>query len=156
TSFTIYGQPPLAGHGYDALYRTATNDYLQTLGVTLLDGRLFERTDDARAPRVLVINETMAREFWPGRSAVGQKMTIGGSEMPRTVVGVVKDVRERGYELAMKPGVYVPLPQQPRAQPDSLIVRTTGDPLALVGDIRRIIAAVDPLQPVSAIRTMDE
>jgi predicted permease len=156
TGFMVVGEPRLPDHSYDALYRVATNDYLQTLGVTLIEGRLFDARDDASAPRVVVINDTLAREFFPHGSALGRRMTIASpNDPPRTIVGVVRDVRERGYELAMKPGVYLPAAQQPPAVPENLIVRTSGDPLALARDVRAIIADVDPDQPVSLIRTMD-
>jgi len=70
----------------------------------------------------------------------------------------VKDVHERGYELEMKPGVYIPYAQitDTWAQPEDLVVRTKGDPAALTGAVRRVIASVDPEQPVAAVRTMDE
>jgi putative ABC transport system permease protein len=70
----------------------------------------------------------------------------------------VKDVRERGYELDLKSGVYIPYAQIPDtwASPENIVLRTTGDPAALAGAVRRVIAGVDPEQPISAVRTMDE
>jgi ABC-type antimicrobial peptide transport system permease subunit len=82
----------------------------------------------------------------------------GNPPVWRTIIGVVKDVRERGYEPELKPGVYIPFPQftETWAQPESFVLRTSGDPAALAGAMRRVIASVDPEQPVSAVRTMDE
>src|SRR5262249_8236503 len=98
----------------DALQRIATSDYLRTLGVRLLEGRLFDRGDGAETAPVLVINESFARHYWPGESALGHRVSI---DFPhpvwRTIVGVVADVRERGYELSLKPGIYQPLAQAP-------------------------------------------
>jgi predicted permease len=150
--------PP--GEPGDALLRVGTNDYLKTLGVRLLEGRLPDPRDVAGAPPVIVVNETLAKRLWPRETAVGHRiaMSSGGTPVWRTITGVVKDVRERGYELEMKPGVYIPFAQFPGtwALPENLIVRTKGDPAALAGAVRRIIASVDPEQPVAAVRTMDE
>jgi putative ABC transport system permease protein len=105
------------------------------------------------------VNETLARQYWPHESALGHRITTGGRTPTwRTIVGVVKDVRERGYELDMKPGVYIPYPQftDTWAQPENMVVRTKGDPESIAGAVRRAIASVDPEQPVAAVRTMDD
>jgi ABC-type antimicrobial peptide transport system permease subunit len=75
-----------------------------------------------------------------------------------TIVGVVRDIRERGYEPSLKPGVYLSIAQAPEiwAVPDHLVARTRGNPMDLAEPVRRVIAAVDSAQPVSAVRTMDE
>jgi putative ABC transport system permease protein len=141
----------------DAVHRVVTNDYLQVLGARLQDGRFLDRGDDAATAPVVVLNETFARKYWPAESAVGHRIAIT-SDNPavwRTVVGVVKDVRECGYEVPLKPGIYQPAAQAVR-QTRELIVRTSGDPLAIVPAVRRVIAAVDPEQPLSWVRTMDE
>jgi predicted permease len=108
---------------------------------------------------VIVVNETLARRYWPHESALGHRVAMY-SRPPvwRTIVGVVKDVRERGYELDLKTGVYIPFPQftDTWAQPESFVLRTSVDPESIVTAARRAIASVDPEQPVSAIRTMDD
>jgi putative ABC transport system permease protein len=146
------------GPGQDSMFRACTADYLQTLGVQLVEGRLLDDRDGVDAPKVVVINETFARTQWPGESALGRRVSYGAADAPwRTVVGVVKDVRERGYRLEMKPGTYAPYAQGLSAWfPENLIVRTSGDPLALAAAVRRVIAGVDPEQPVAAVRTMQE
>jgi predicted permease len=144
----------------DALFRVGTSDYLQTLGVRLLEGRLIDRRDVADAPPVVVINETMARRYWPTGSALGHRVAFGGPDASWcTIVGIVKDVHERGFELAMKPGVYLSVAQPACAgtrTADNLIVRVTGDPLRYARPIERIIATVDSDQPIAAVRTMDD
>ena len=160
--FRVEGRANPPGEIRDALYRVGTNDYLQTLGVRLVDGRLIDERDVDGAPLVVVINETMARQYWPNEPAVGRRIGFGPPEWPWiTVVGVVKDVHERGFELAMKPGVYVPASQSQAFQgraggPDNLIVRVSGDPARYARQVAHIVADVDPTQPVAAIRTMDE
>src|SRR6185369_7250097 len=101
-----------------------------------------------------VVNETLAKRYWPNQSALGHRITLTGRQSVwRTVIGVVKDVRERGYELEMKPGVYIPYPQilDTWAQPENIMVRTGNDPAAVAGAVRRVIASVDPEQPVAAV-----
>jgi putative ABC transport system permease protein len=129
------------------------------LVVRLVEGRLPTARDNNSAPAVVVLNETMARHYWPHETALGHRITMSArTPVWRTVIGVVKDVRERGYELDMKPGVYIPYPQftETWAQPENIIVRTKGDPAAVAGAVRRVIASVDAEQPVAAVRTMDD
>lgn len=156
--FGIEGRTIPAGQVPDALYRVGTNDYLQTLDVRLVAGRLLDERDVNGAPLVVVINETMARQFWPNDSALGHRVRFGPPDAPLiTIVGVVKDVRERGYELAMKPGVYLPASQVVRGStPDNLIVRVAGNPLQYARQVERIIASVDATQPVAGVRTLDD
>jgi putative ABC transport system permease protein len=147
------------GEPTDALFRVGTSSYLQTLGVQLISGRLIDERDGVDAPKVIVVNETLARRHWPNENPLGHRLTFGfGSvEAPWfTIVGVVKDVRERGYEREMKPGVYVAFAQADGGTPENLMVRVKGDPRTLAAPIRRIVTATDPEQPVAAIRTLDE
>ena len=142
---------------HDALNRVGTSDYLRTLDVQLVEGRLIDERDGANSPPSVVVNETLARTHWPNGSALGHRMLIGDPNGPLyTIVGVVKDVHERGYVLEMKRGVYVPLAQRPAASPEYLVVRSRYAPEELAESMRRVIAGIDPDQPVSAVRTMDE
>ena len=142
----------------DALFRVGSVDYLPTLGVKLLDGRLFTESDRNESAPAVVINETLARHYWPQDSAIGHHIAFGGiNKVQRTIVGVVADVHERGYDVGMKPGVYEPITSLDTDwEPDTLVIRTNGDPTALAPAARRMIASVDPEQPVSDLRTMDE
>jgi predicted permease len=156
TGYEVEGVQPQPGQ--DALYRVGTADYLRTIGATLLEGRLPDQRDDRDAAPIVVVNATFARLYWPGRSAVGRRVRFGGENAPwRTVIGVVKDIRERGYELEMKPGAYVTYAQVLTSWlPEWLAIRTSGDPAALSSAVRAVVARVDPEQPVSALRTMEE
>jgi putative ABC transport system permease protein len=142
-----------------SLYRTGTNDYLKTLGVRVLAGRLFEPSDGGSSVPVVAITETFAREFFREQNPLGHRITVTEPNSPaRTIVGVVSDVHERGYEQATIPGIYLPIAQAPDAHsvPQDLVVRTKGDPLALAEAVRRIIWNTNPRQPVTQIRAMDE
>ena len=142
----------------DTLVRIGTVDYLKTIGAELVDGRFLDNRDQESAPGVVVISETFARLYWPGRSAVGRRISFGGPDEMRTIVGVVRDVRERGYEPEAKPAAYLANTQVSGTffLPEFLVVRASGDLMSLVPPLRRAIASVDPEQPISAIRTMDE
>jgi len=141
----------------DALFRTGTSTYLQTLGVKLREGRLFDARDTSSSSLVLVINETFARHFWPKEPAIGHRISVSFPDpVWRTVIGVVDDVQERGYDLWMKPGVYAPATQMEGWTPDYLVVRGKNDPTALTPALRRVIASVDPERPVSEVHTMNE
>ena len=157
TWFAIDGITHDPADPQDTLFRAGTSDYLKTLGVQLVEGRLIDERDGADAPRVVVVNSTLARKYWPRSSALGGRMRLGNPDGPlSTIVGVVKDVRERGHTLAQKPLVYLPYAQRLAAIPEYLVVRTAGAPADLVEPIRRVIARVDPDQPISAVRTMEE
>jgi predicted lysophospholipase L1 biosynthesis ABC-type transport system permease subunit len=103
----------------------------------------------------VIINQTMARRYFQRESAVGHRIGFGGENL-YTIIGVVKDLRERGYELAMKPAVYLATAQRPGESSDSLVVRVAGDPMRLAAAIRAVVAGIDPNQSVAAVRTLDE
>jgi len=120
---------------------------------------MIQASDNDQAPPVVVINETLARLYFPKESALGHKLATSARQpVWRTIVGVVYDIHERGYQPAMKPGVYIPFEQfkDSWALPDGLVIRTAGDPSAITPAVRRVIAAADAEQPVAAVTTMDE
>jgi predicted permease len=153
----VEGRQLLPGDVPDVLYRVGTADYLQTLRVTTVEGRLLDARDGPDAPRTVVVNETLVRRFMPGPSALGRRIRFDAAEPWFTVVGVVKDVLERGYQQESKPGVYLAQAQAPRFFPTiNLIVRVDGDPLDHAPSVERIVRGVDPDQPVRLIRPMTE
>ena len=155
--FRIEGVAPDLAFSPDALFRAGTSTYLQTLEVKLREGRLFDGSETATSAPVIIINETFARHFWPKEPAIGHRISVNYPwDKWRTVIGVVEDVQERGYDLWMKPGIYVPTAQMDGWTPDYLVIRTKGSPLAMVPAARHVIAAVDPEQPVSNVQTMDD
>ena len=124
TWFAIDGITHARDDPQDTLFRTGTSDYLKTLGVQLVEGRLLDERDGVDAPRSVVVNETIARKYWPRGSALGGRMRLGDADLPPyTIVGVVRDVRERGHTLAQKPLVYLPYAQRLGSFPEYLVVR---------------------------------
>ncbi|MGC1616202.1 MAG: ABC transporter permease [Candidatus Acidiferrum sp.] len=156
--YAIEGAPPtLPGQDNDALYREVTAGYLETIGGTLQEGRLLEDRDIESSQPVVVINEFLAKRHWPGQDPVGKRLKLTGSKEPwRTVVGVVKDIRERGLLLDMKPAVYVPVNQVDSPEPYYLVARTAQDPVSVINALRGAVWAVDSERPVAMIRTMDQ
>jgi len=150
------------GLSYDANHRQVSADYLKTMGIPLLRGRAFSEGDDERAMPVGVVNETMARQYWPGEDAIGKRFKLGSPEedIPWiTVVGVAGDVRQMGIDEPVKAEMYIPYAQIKDQQwyaPRDLVIRTKVDPLSIVASARNEIRQVDPAQPISNVRTMDE
>jgi putative ABC transport system permease protein len=158
SGYLVEGEPPLQpGNVNDALYREVTPGYFETVGATLREGRFFEESDRDGGTLVVVVNEFFAKRHWPGRSAIGKRIRFDDKDEPwRVVAGVVEDIRERGLLLLMKPAVYVPVNQ---TKPDSyscLVVRTAMEPKSAMRAVESVVWAVDPQQPVTQIRTMDE
>jgi putative ABC transport system permease protein len=138
-----------------------TPGYHDAMGIQLIQGRGIEERDVRAGPGVVVINSTMARRFWPDRSALGTRIRIGmddGDAEPywRTVVGVVGDVRHSGLDEQPRAEMYVPLAQlRWPLSGMTFVVRAEQDPLALVEPLRQAVWSVDPEQPVYQVRTME-
>jgi predicted permease len=160
-SLTVEHQSTPRGLGQDALFRLVSAGYLQTMGAKLRAGRFLADGDAPGATPVVVVNEALADRYWPGQSALGRRIDTGtgdGAPLWMTIVGVVEDVKERGLDYGPKPAVYVPFTQTTIAffQPSEIAVRTRVPPLELVNALQRAVWSIDPQQPVSAIRTMDD
>ena len=159
-SLSIEGQQKRADLGQDALFRLVSAGYLETIGARLKEGRYLSAADRADAPPAVVVNETLARQFWPGESALGHRIDTGtGQANSRwmSIVGVVADIRERGLDLETKPAVYVPLTQTEISffLPSEIAVLTSREPLSLSKELQQAVWAVDSEQPVANIRSME-
>jgi putative ABC transport system permease protein len=158
TGFQIEGRPkPQPGEMNDTLYRVGTNDYLRTLGVRLLNGRLPSAQDTRTSQPVVLINETFARSFFPHENPLGKRMQVD-DETWRTIIGVIADVRERGSKPTPKPAVYLPFCQDLAgwAVATELVVRVEGEPLALAAPVGAAIRDADPDLPVLDVQTMED
>jgi putative ABC transport system permease protein len=162
SGFIPEGHTPIPGLSYDANFRQVSPDYFKTIGIALRQGRSFTEGDNAQSMPVAIINETMAREYWPGENAVGKRFRIGDSNdgLPwMAVVGIAADVRQMGVDAPVKAEMYLPYPQVTHSvwtRPRDLVLRTSVEPTSLVAAVRREIHAVDPNQPISDVRTMAE
>ncbi|MBA3442415.1 MAG: ABC transporter permease [Pyrinomonadaceae bacterium] len=155
-SFTIEGRPPLPpGQDIFADLRWISPGYFQTMGMSLIKGRLFIERDTAKTPGVVIINRAMARRFFPDEEPLGKRLKIAYNyDMVVEVVGVVGDVRP-GLDTEPVPEMYVSYVQTP-VRFLNLVVRSVGDPASMALAIRQQVLAVDREQPVSDIRTMEQ
>jgi putative ABC transport system permease protein len=152
---------PIPGMAYDANHRQVSTNYLKAMSIPLRQGRYFESRDNAQSVPVAIINETMARQYWPGENVLGRRFKLGGPEEDTPwmeVVGIVADVRQMGIDEPVKAEMYLPYQQIDNVWyiPRDLAIRTTGETSNLVGSVRQIIREVDPDQPVSNVATMAE
>jgi putative ABC transport system permease protein len=150
------GQPnvPLAQRPFIDI-EAVSPQWFQTMRVPLRAGREFTAADNADAPKVLIVNETFARQFWPDQNPVGKHVVVGRWPQPVEVVGVSQDVRNRGLGQDPQPQVYIPFPQLPWSNMN-LLVRATVPPASVTSAVRAQIAGVDPDQPVTDIQTLEE
>src|SRR5208337_3484562 len=155
TTVLDYGQGRILGE-WDLPVRlvTATPGYFRTLGIRLLAGRDFADHDTAQAPRVAIVNESMAKRLWPGENAVGKRFATSQSGGPYfQVVGVAKDARVEALGEAPGLAMFVPLAQEYQAGM-TLLVRAATDPMRLLPAIRREVQSLDKNLPVFDVTTL--
>ena len=161
--FNIEGRPPRSPQEYTiASYRVVSAGYLKTLQIPLIAGRWIEDRDREGSPTVAVINSGFARTYFPNQSPIGQHIQLGAMPDPNVpwmeIVGVVSDVKQ-SLTSESSSEMYVPYRQADQVIPVlslSVVVRTAGDPLAQTNAIRSAVHNIDPNQPVTAIRSMQE
>ena len=157
TEFVIEGRPtPRLGEEPGADIRVADPQYFSTMGIPLAAGRVFSEHDNAASARVVVINQTLARTFWPNGNPLGQRITMKDWGPPLTgeIVGVVGDVKTNGLDEQVGPMIYWSYYQFGLIF-NSIVVRTESEPLQVVSAVKNRIWMVDKNQPVSQIQTMD-
>jgi putative ABC transport system permease protein len=133
-------------------------DFFRALGMSLLQGRGFGPADNPNAPPVAVVNQTLARTFWPDQDAVGKRLRgiDPESSIEITVVGVVADVKRSGLDVNTEPEAYLPQRQTPWASDMFVAVRASGDPRALTALLRDEVLELDPALPVTGVMTLAE
>ena len=153
-SLDIEGYESTAQAPSRAHARSVTVDYFTTMNMQLVSGRAFAVSDRPGAPLVVIVNETMARRYWPGVSPLGKRLNLPGGAL-REVVGVVRDVRHWGLDRPVNPELYFPMPQLPFAAM-TFVVASDADAAALAGPVREALRSIDPDLPLSNVRTMDD
>ena len=137
--------------------RTISPQYFAAMGIPLIAGRVFADSDQTGAPDVAIINEYLARQLFPNRNPLGEKLTVGSNQPGPTIVGVVKNSSQVSYESPATGEVYIPYQQFIFATfMSTIVVRTEGEPKALAATLRKQVWAVDPNQPVVKVETMEE
>ncbi|MGH9753106.1 MAG: ADOP family duplicated permease [Blastocatellia bacterium] len=156
--FTIPGQPEPAPDAIPhANYRVISPQYFRTLEIPLLRGRVFTEQDAAGEPRVVIINEELARRYSPNEDPIGKQIKLGryAEDNPlHTIVGVVGNIKHRGLDTEFEPEFYYPYPQTP-IRFSSIVARTQGNPLSLTAAVRNAVLEVDKEQPLTRPRTME-
>jgi putative ABC transport system permease protein len=155
--FNIEGRPAIAPSDLPSTnYYAVTPDYFRAMGIRLIRGRVFTPQDDAKAPRVAIINETMARQHFPNEDPIGKRINItNGPDTWREIVGIVADIKQYGVDKATSAQSYEPFAQVPFSSLN-VVVRTSGSPAALLGALRPAVYAIDKDQPIGAIRALEE
>jgi putative ABC transport system permease protein len=144
-----------------ALTRVVTRGYFTTVGARLREGRFFESSDQRSESPVVVVNESFANRNYPGRSPIGEKLQferLGERDYWYTIVGVVKEIRDRGVAEESRPAIYRVHEQadQSNNSPGGIMVRTAVEPASIISAVRQSIWSVDRNQPLARIRTMED
>jgi len=162
-NFMVEGQvlPPNQGAPVGPLL-FVNETYFRTLGVPLLAGRFFTERDDDKAPDVVIVNETLAKQYFAGVDPVGRRLKNGGPERPiapnnpwKIIVGVVGDISYSGLDARPEPAVYYPF-RQATSNNQYVVLRTAGDPRSLGAAARAVVAELDKDLPIANMLTMDE
>jgi len=154
--------PPLPGETvYPVDYDFCTAGYFQAVGIPLLKGRTFQPNDKVGAPGVVIVNEALAREYFPSEDPLGKRLYLvepvpGKTAAGWEIVGIVGNVHQHGLAAAVKPCVYRPLLFSFIWSGGNLVIRSVRDPAALVKSVRQAILEVDPNQPVANVQTLKE
>jgi putative ABC transport system permease protein len=164
--FEIPGPHPSQGR---AGYHAVSSDYFRTMGISLLNGRELGIADSASSPLVGVINRSMANKYWPNENPIGKTIEVYRSVVERTpegehvqfkphmleIVGIVGDIRQLGLDAPPDPELFMPYAQWPSNEM-SLVLRIASEPSSLIPRVEKEIWRVDPDQPVTDIKTMDD
>jgi putative ABC transport system permease protein len=145
---------PLKNVAYDQI---AGDRFFETLGARLVEGRFLEPRDGTPGTPGVVINETMARTFWPHQSAIGKHVDpyLPGKRGWCTVVGVIADMKNGGLDKAAGTELFIPYRLAASSTP-TVLIRTNGNPLSVMPEARRVVASLDPSLPIAKVRTMDD
>jgi putative ABC transport system permease protein len=138
----------------EVMFNTAMPNYFETIGIPLLKGRLFGNEDQPNTPPVVVINQTMARRFWPNQDPLGKQIKFAQDGSTAVVVGVVGDAKHYWLEEEQKPQMYDAYSQDPGLFA-TVVIRTAVEPLGLTEPVRQAIWKVDADQPMWKIRTVE-
>ncbi len=159
TTFTVEGRPSLApGQEHSAYRGMATPDYFRTLGIPLKQGRFFTRFDDSRSDGVVLINESLARRYFPGEDPLDKKVllrTREGQPVPRTIVGVIGDMRPDGLDSDPRPEIYLPYHQTSFGEM-TFVIRTTSDPQQVLPAVKQQMWSLNKDITFYRVATMEQ
>ena len=152
--FTVEGRPPVSPEQkFGADFRRVNQNYFQALRIPLLRGRNFTEQEVRDSAPVIVVSQALVDAAFPNEEALGKRLLTVLSETPFEIIGIVGDIRHRAMEFQPYAAMYLPTY---RPGGTNVVVRTQGDPLSLGPAVRKEVQAIDPDQPISALRTMDD
>jgi putative ABC transport system permease protein len=155
TGFTVEGRPVDPGiQPPSALYMPATPGYLEALGIPVLKGRNVENVDTAQSPGVVVINHSLARQFFASEEPLGQRLNVEG--VVRSIIGVVGDAKYEGLGSEIGPAIYVPYAQSPFPGMKVVVKSSTTDPLSLIPAVRNVFLSIDSEEGPTRIASMTQ
>lgn len=158
SNVTVEGEPPALAGTRHVLRNAIGPGHFSNLGIPLLNGREFTRADVAGSPKVAIINETMAKTFFPSGDALGRRMKFGGGTDPldMEIIAVVKDSHHSDVKEEPKPFVYIPYEQEKNVGALTYYVRTSQDTTALASAVRGVVSELDSSLPIDSVRTFDD
>ena len=157
TSFEISGKPPsLPGQRLVTGVCVSDQNFFHAMQIPLKRGRMFTEEEVREARRVVIVNEALARKYFPHEEPLGQRMTIAmmNENVPNEIIGIVADVKHAKLDQEAEPMSYWPIAELPYSTM-TFVLRTRGEPLALAAAARNVIQALDPQQPVADVRTLE-
>jgi putative ABC transport system permease protein len=139
-------------------YQFVSKDYFKTMGIRLMEGRTFDERDVQSGPDTVVVNQTMARTFWPNEDAIGRRVQPSNGGAWCTIVGVVEDVKNAGLDRPTSAELYLPYAQEHGSGRFAMyiVMRASTDPGLLIPEVRRELASMDPMLPLAQVRLMDD
>ncbi|HYE73497.1 MAG TPA: FtsX-like permease family protein, partial [Blastocatellia bacterium] len=155
TNFTVEGRPATApNQQYNADFRRVNEDYLRALRIPLLRGREFTAQETQHSANVTLISERLAQSVFPNEDPIGKRLVMGLNQpIVFEIIGIVGDIRHRTLEGEPRATMYFPTVQ---VGGSNLVIRVANNPIAMASIVRREVKAIDPEQPIAAIRTMEE
>jgi putative ABC transport system permease protein len=147
--FTVEGKPDQV---FDFDFRRVNQDYFRALRIPLLRGRTFTSQEVAHSDNVMIISDQLASQVFPNDNPLGKRLVMNISNEAYEIVGVVGDLHHRGLEFQLDPTMYFPTHENGGT---NMVIRTTGDPASVAGAVRKEVQAIDPDQPVAAVKTME-
>jgi len=158
SNFSIEGRPqPPPTEQVEVPIDIVNQSFFKVMEIPLVRGRSFEERDGPDAPPVIIINETMARRFWPGEDAIGKRMKFASPDSDDPwieIIGIVGDVRRTGFDAEVRPETFLPHAQAP-SRGLMMVIRADSDPSQLASSFRAAVREIDSDQPVFEVRTMD-
>ena len=153
--FTVEGRPPVASisEGFGADFRMVTQNYFNALRIPLLRGRNFTEQEVRQSDKVLLVSEQLVAQIFPNEEPLGKRLVMAMSGEPYEIIGIVGDIRHQSLGAPGLPTMYMPSHMRGST---NVVVRTKVDPLSIVAGVRKEVQALDPDQPIAAIKTMNE